>query len=122
MCCGLPGRTLRSAPMIPPSASKPWSCTSLDGTLSATGSSWRRSAVGECSKRLSRRFWVNMPNSTLLEARVVGATGNIVKVESDAPMMKNSIALVHVGDARLKGEVLRVQGRNADLQIFEETQ
>ena len=26
------------------------------------------------------------------------------------------------GDARLKGEVLRVQGRHADLQIFEETQ
>ena len=62
-----------------------------------------------------------MPNSTL-EARVIGATGNIIKVESDAPIMKNSIALVHVGDARLKGEVLRVQGRNADLQIFEETQ
>jgi len=62
-----------------------------------------------------------MPNSTP-ETRVVGATGNIVKVESDAPIMKNSIAFVHVGDARLKGEVLRVQGRNADLQIFEETQ
>jgi V/A-type H+-transporting ATPase subunit A len=62
-----------------------------------------------------------MPNSTL-EGKVIGATGNIVKVESDAPIMKNSIALVHVGDARLKGEVLRVQGRNADLQIFEETQ
>lgn len=62
-----------------------------------------------------------MPNS-IPETRVVGATGNIVKVESTAPLMKNSIAYVHVGDARLKGEVLRVQGRNADLQIFEETQ
>ena len=64
---------------------------------------------------------MNMPSSTP-EARVIGATGNVVRVESDAPLMKNSIALVHVGDARLKGEVLRVQGRNADLQIFEETQ
>jgi V/A-type H+/Na+-transporting ATPase subunit A len=62
-----------------------------------------------------------MPNSTP-ETRVIGASGNIVKVESDAPLMKNSIAYVHVGDARLKGEVLRVQGRNADLQVFEETQ
>jgi V/A-type H+-transporting ATPase subunit A len=62
-----------------------------------------------------------MPTSTP-ETRVVGVTGNIVSVESDAPMMKNSIAFVHTGEARLKGEVLRVQGRRADLQIFEETQ
>jgi V/A-type H+-transporting ATPase subunit A len=45
-----------------------------------------------------------------------------VSVESDAPLMKNSIAFVHTGDASLKGEVLRVHGRRADLQIFEETQ
>src|SRR5262245_6150738 len=62
-----------------------------------------------------------MPTSTP-EARVVGVTGNIVSVESDAPLMKNAIAFVHTGDASLKGEVLRVQGRRADLQIFEETQ
>jgi V/A-type H+/Na+-transporting ATPase subunit A len=62
-----------------------------------------------------------MPISTP-EARVVGVTGNIVSIESDAPMMKNSIVFVKVGDARLKGEVLRVQGRRADTQIFEETQ
>jgi V/A-type H+-transporting ATPase subunit A len=49
-------------------------------------------------------------------------TGNIVSVESDAPLMKNAIAFVHSGNASLKGEVLRVQGRRADLQIFEETQ
>jgi V/A-type H+-transporting ATPase subunit A len=53
---------------------------------------------------------------------VVGVTGNIVSVASDAPLMKNSIAFVHTGDASLKGEVLRVQGHRADLQIFEETQ
>ena len=62
-----------------------------------------------------------MPTSTP-EARVVGVTGNIVGVESDATLMKNSIAFVHTGEASLKGEVLRVQGRRADLQIFEETQ
>jgi len=56
------------------------------------------------------------------ETRVVGVTGNIVSIESDAPLMKNSIVYVDVGDARLKGEVLRVQGRRADTQIFEETQ
>ena len=62
-----------------------------------------------------------MPTSTP-EARVVGVTGNIVRIESDGPMMKNSIVFIEIGDARLKGEVLRVQGRGADTQIFEETQ
>jgi len=62
-----------------------------------------------------------MPNSTT-EARVVGVTGNIVRIESEAPITKNAVAFVHVGGARLKGEVLRVQDRHADLQIFEETQ
>jgi V/A-type H+/Na+-transporting ATPase subunit A len=64
---------------------------------------------------------VNMPNSTS-EARVIAVTGNIVRVESEAPIMKNAVAFVHLDDARLKGEVLRVQDRRADLQIFEETQ
>ena len=64
---------------------------------------------------------MSMPSSTL-EARVIGVTGNIVSIESDAPIMKNSVAFVQVGKAQLKGEVLRVQGRGADLQIFEETQ
>jgi V/A-type H+-transporting ATPase subunit A len=62
-----------------------------------------------------------MPNSTP-EARVIGVTGNIVRIESEAPIMKNAVAFVHVGDAQLKGEVLRVQDGRADLQIFEETQ
>ncbi len=62
-----------------------------------------------------------MPTSTP-EARVVGITGNIVSVESDAPLMKNSVVFVRVGDVRLKGEVLLVQGRRADTQIFDETQ
>lgn len=62
-----------------------------------------------------------MPNSSL-EARVTAVSGNIVRIESDAPIMKNSVAFVQVGDAHLKGEVLRVLDRCADLQIFEETQ
>jgi V/A-type H+-transporting ATPase subunit A len=52
----------------------------------------------------------------------VGVTGNIVRFESNAPIMKNAIAFVRVNGARLKGEVLRVQGHLADAQIFEETQ
>jgi V/A-type H+/Na+-transporting ATPase subunit A len=62
-----------------------------------------------------------MPSSTL-EARVIAVTGNIVRIESEAPITKNAIAFVQVGNAQLKGEVLRVEDRHADLQIFEETQ
>jgi V/A-type H+/Na+-transporting ATPase subunit A len=62
-----------------------------------------------------------MPNSTP-KARVIGITGNIVRIESDAPIMKNSVAFVQVANAHLKGEVLRVHGHRAELQIFEETQ
>jgi V/A-type H+-transporting ATPase subunit A len=62
-----------------------------------------------------------MPESTP-EARVVGLTGNIVHIASEAAITKNAVAFVHVGDARLKGEVLRVREGRADLQIFEETQ
>src|SRR4029453_6530535 len=103
------------------SASKPWCSTSPAGTSSATGSSCRLSAGGPSSKRLSRRLWASMPKS-IFEAHVIGVTGNIVSVESDAPIMKNSVAFVQVGQAQLKGEVLRVQDHHADLQIFEETQ
>jgi V/A-type H+-transporting ATPase subunit A len=60
--------------------------------------------------------------SSTLEARVIAVTGNIVRIESEAPITKNAIAFVQVGNAQLKGEVLRVQDRHADLQIFEETQ
>jgi V/A-type H+-transporting ATPase subunit A len=62
-----------------------------------------------------------MPTSNP-EARVVGVNGNIVGIEGDGPMMKDAIIFVEVDDARLKGEVLRVHGRHADAQIFEETQ
>ncbi|HET8698897.1 MAG TPA: V-type ATP synthase subunit A [Gammaproteobacteria bacterium] len=55
-------------------------------------------------------------------ARVVSASGNIVGVRSDAPIKKNAVAYVLAGEARLKGEVLRVHGSRADVQVFEETQ
>lgn len=55
-------------------------------------------------------------------ATVVGVTGNIVRIASDAPITKNAVAYVHLNDAQLKGEVLRVHGSHADVQVFEETQ
>ncbi|HEU4616784.1 MAG TPA: V-type ATP synthase subunit A [Gammaproteobacteria bacterium] len=78
-------------------------------------------ALGSAEARASAEKRGSLQRGSV-EARVVGVTGNIVTVESAAPMMKNAIAFVHTGDASLKGEVLRVHGNRGDLQIFEETQ
>jgi V/A-type H+-transporting ATPase subunit A len=40
----------------------------------------------------------------------------------DGPIKKNEVGYIVVGQERLKAEVLRVQGRNADLQVFEDTE
>lgn len=72
----------------------------------------------------------NQPNSgpnsgsriTNTRARVIGINGNIVTIETDGgSIMKNEVAYVVVGDERLKSEVLRIYGKIADLQVFEET-
>lgn len=59
-------------------------------------------------------------------ARVIGVRENIVGIEADqridhGHIMKNEVAYIHLGDRRLKSEVLRVRGRTADLQVYEET-
>ena len=56
------------------------------------------------------------------EAFVREVNGSIVTVEvPEGDFMKNEVAYVCVGDARLRSEILRVEGRQADLQVFEET-
>lgn len=56
------------------------------------------------------------------EARVTGVNGNIVTVEvASGKATKNEIGFICVGDERLKAEVLRIEGKSADLQVFEET-
>lgn len=53
--------------------------------------------------------------------KVVGVNGNMVSVEVDAVVSMNEVAYVKVDEARLKGEVIRVNGNRADLQVFELT-
>ena len=56
------------------------------------------------------------------QATVIGVNGNIVTIEThQGAIMKNEVAYVVVGEERLKAEVLRIYGRVADLQVFEET-
>jgi V/A-type H+/Na+-transporting ATPase subunit A len=65
---------------------------------------------------------LNSSNSNDKTAQVIGVNGNIVTVQTDgAAIVKNEVALVFVGDDRLKAEVLRIYGDVADLQVFEET-
>ncbi|HZD05943.1 MAG TPA: hypothetical protein VE173_13615, partial [Longimicrobiales bacterium] len=62
-------------------------------------------------------------------ARVVGVQEGLVSIESldegrdSAPLVKNEVVLVCPRDSeeRLKAEILRVRGRTAEAQVFEET-
>ena len=51
--------------------------------------------------------------------KIVGVNGNLITVEYSHRVMQNEVAYAHVGDSRLKCEVIRVRGDLADLQIFE---
>jgi V/A-type H+-transporting ATPase subunit A len=55
-------------------------------------------------------------------APIVGVKESLVTIDvSDTQVMKNEVGLVLLGDQRLKAEVLRVQNKVADLQVFEDT-
>ncbi|TWU66044.1 V-type sodium ATPase catalytic subunit A [Crateriforma conspicua] len=45
----------------------------------------------------------------------------LIQIDEDASVMKNEVGYVCVGDERLKAEVLRIRGRTADMQVFEDT-
>jgi len=57
----------------------------------------------------------------LRKGKVVGVNGNMVIVEFDDNVMQNEVAYITVGEDSLKAEVIRVKGKNADLQVFEDT-
>ena len=45
----------------------------------------------------------------------------LIEVDEQTPVSKNEVGYVCVGDERLKAEVLRIRGRTADMQVFEDT-
>jgi len=56
------------------------------------------------------------------KARVVTVRESLVTVNfGDAALRKNEVGFVHVGAERLMAEVLRIQGQEADMQVFEDT-
>ena len=52
---------------------------------------------------------------------VAGVNGNLVTVAFEGAISKNEVAYVHVGDTRLKGEVIRINGSKASMQVYEMT-
>ncbi|MBM9604170.1 V-type ATP synthase subunit A [Desulfopila inferna] len=57
-----------------------------------------------------------------MEGQIVSVYGNMVVAETTGRVVKNAIAYCNRSDgARLLGEIIRVRGNMADLQVFEET-
>lgn len=53
--------------------------------------------------------------------KVIAVSGNMVSVRFDTVVMQNEVAYILVEGARLKSEVIRIRGNDADLQVFEST-
>lgn len=52
---------------------------------------------------------------------IVGVNGNMLTVEFETAVTQNEVAFAVLGVIRLKAEVIRVRGRRADLQVYENT-
>ena len=58
---------------------------------------------------------------TTKRGTISGINGNLMTVVFEDAVIQNEVAYAVLGDARLKAEVIRVRGRRADLQVFEDT-
>ena len=56
------------------------------------------------------------------KAKVVGINGNMVTIEFDGNVAMNEVGYVVVDGTKLKGEVIRIRGNKAQMQIYEMTQ
>ena len=59
---------------------------------------------------------------TETKGKVVGINGNMVSVEFDGNVSMNEVAFVNVEGKKLKGEIIRIRGSVAQMQIYEMTQ
>ena len=53
--------------------------------------------------------------------RIVGINGNMLTVEFEGAVSQNEVGYACLGELRLMCEVVRIRGRNADMQVFEDT-
>ncbi len=59
---------------------------------------------------------------TNTKAKVVGINGNMVTIEFDGSVSMNEVGYVNVDGKKLRGEIIRIRGNKAQMQIFEMTQ
>lgn len=55
------------------------------------------------------------------QGKIVGINGNMITVKFDTFVTQNEVAYAVIRDKKLKCEVIRIRGANADLQVFEST-
>ncbi len=53
--------------------------------------------------------------------KVVGVNGNMITVQTEGNVSMNEVGYVVLGEKRLKSEVIRIRGDNAEMQVFEMT-
>lgn len=53
--------------------------------------------------------------------KVTGIISNLVTVEVDGPVAQNEICFIQIGDTKLMAEVIKVNGNNAFVQVYEST-
>lgn len=69
---------------------------------------------------------MNEDRSATIEAAkakgtVIKAFGNLLHVAFDGSIRQGEVAMVHLGDIRLKSEVIEINGNDAKIQVFEDT-
>ncbi|MDP8267041.1 MAG: V-type ATP synthase subunit A [Candidatus Aceula meridiana] len=57
----------------------------------------------------------------LRKGKVIGVNGNMVSVEFETNVIQNEVAYIVQDKDRLKSEVIRIRGRRAELQVYEDT-
>lgn len=56
------------------------------------------------------------------KGRITKIIGNMVAAQVDAYVIQNEVAYIIHGQERLKAEVIRIRGKQAEIQVFENTQ
>lgn len=59
--------------------------------------------------------------STIRKGRITRIVGNMVAAEIDSSVIQNEVAFVIHNQERLKVEVIRIRGKQAEMQVFENT-
>ncbi len=55
------------------------------------------------------------------QGQIIKINGNMVTVEVNGFIIQNEVAYIIYGEERLKSEVIRVRGKNAEIQVYENT-